>query len=103
MKLTTIEELLTSKRIKPVYLPSYIPELNLTELCFNLMRQQIEKNEPRTFEELKLAIDEVVDMLNQKDLTEYFRHCSTYDFSEKSDQLIERVIELTFGISLKGS
>jgi hypothetical protein len=41
--LTTIKELLTSKNIEPVYLPAYTPELNPTELCFNFIRQQVEK------------------------------------------------------------
>jgi transposase len=92
LKLTTIEELLESKRIKPVYLPSYTPELNPVELCFNFIRQQVEKNKPRTFEELKLVIDKIIGMLNEEDLTQYFRHCSDYDFRENSDKSIERII-----------
>jgi len=51
--LSTIRELLESKNIEPIYLPPYTPELNPTELCFNFIRQQVEKNKPRTYEELK--------------------------------------------------
>src|SRR2546421_3909101 len=73
--LSTIRELLESKNIEPIYLPPYTPELNPTELCFNFIRQQVEKNKPRTYEELKSVIDKIIDMLNQKDMTQYFRHC----------------------------
>jgi transposase len=40
--LTTIEELLKSKNIKPIYLPSYTPELNPVEKCFNITRKYVE-------------------------------------------------------------
>jgi transposase len=93
LKLTTIEELLESKRIKPVYLPSYTPELNPTELCFNFVRQQVEKSKPRSFEELKLVIDRIMNALEQKDLTQYFRHCSDYDFNESSSKAFEKTIK----------
>ncbi|CAG8655632.1 7252_t:CDS:2, partial [Paraglomus brasilianum] len=69
LKLTTIEELIESKNIEPIYLPPYTPELNPTELCFNFIRQQVEKNKPRTYEELKSVIDKIIDILNQKDMT----------------------------------
>ncbi|KLL03254.1 MAG: transposase [Mycoplasmataceae bacterium CE_OT135] len=85
LKLTPIKELLESKRIKPIYLPPYTPELNPAELCFNFIRQKVEKNKPRTYEELKLEIDKIIGILNEKDLTQYFRHSSDYDFSERKD------------------
>jgi len=73
--LSTIRELLTNKNVKPNYLPPYTPELNPVELCFNFIRQQMEKKRPKTLQELKSAIDKIIDMLNQKDLMKYFRHC----------------------------
>src|SRR4051812_13078144 len=42
--LSTIKELMASKNIEPTFLPPYTPELNSTELCFNFIRQQVEKN-----------------------------------------------------------
>ncbi|CAG8600088.1 7574_t:CDS:2, partial [Ambispora gerdemannii] len=54
--LSTIRELLTSKRVEPKYLPPYTPELNPTELCFNFLRQQIEKHKPKAKRDLELAI-----------------------------------------------
>ena len=44
LKLSTIRELLTSKNIEPIYLPSYTPQLNPVELCFNNIRHNIEKS-----------------------------------------------------------
>ena len=91
LKLTPIKELLESKGIKPIYLPPYTPELNPAELCFNFIRHYVEKNKPRTFEELKLVIDKIIDMLNEKDLTQYFRHSSDYDFGEKKDNSLDKL------------
>ena len=73
--LSTIRELLTNNNVKPSYLSPYTPELNPVELCFNFIRQQMEKNRPKTPQELKLTIDKIINILNQKDLTKYFRHC----------------------------
>src|ERR1044072_127555 len=73
--LTPIKELLARKNIQPTYLPPYSPELNPTELCFNFIRKSIEKQKPRSTEELKLAIDKAVALLQEKNMTEYFRHC----------------------------
>jgi len=73
--LSTIKELMTSKNIEPEYLPPYTPELNPVELCFNFLRQNTEKKKPRTFEELEASIDKAIKMLEQHDLTKYFRHC----------------------------
>src|SRR5207253_1992836 len=80
--LSPIKELLVSKNIQIIFLPPYTPELNPTELCFNFIRHYVEKNKPRNFEELKLVIDKITDMLNEKDLTEYFRHCFDYKYEE---------------------
>ncbi|CAG8719523.1 1477_t:CDS:2, partial [Racocetra fulgida] len=51
--LSTIKELLKSKNIEVVFLPPYAPQLNPVEYCFNLIRHYVEKNKPRTYEELK--------------------------------------------------
>ena len=77
--LTPIKELLNSKNIEPLYLPPYTPEMNPVEYCFNFIRQQVEKNKPRTYEKLKEVIAKIINMLNQKDLTPFFRHCQNYN------------------------
>jgi len=92
--LTPIKELLASKNIQPTYLPSYSPELNPTELCFNFIRKSIEGQKPRTYEELKLAIDKAVALLQEKDMTEYFRHC--FDCFDENGVLVK---QRTKGIS----
>ncbi len=86
--LTPIKELLASKNIQPTYLPSYSPELNPTELCFNFIRKSIEKQKPITTEELKLAIDKAIALLQEKDMTEYFRHC--FDCFDENGVLAKR-------------
>ena len=71
-KLPTIREQLSKKNIEVRYITPYAPMLNPTELCFNLLRQQTEKVRTRNYEELKLTIEEVIKLLNQKDLRKYF-------------------------------
>jgi transposase len=83
LKLTPIKELLESKNIEPVYLPPYTPEMNPVEL----IRQQVEKNKPRTYEKLKLIIAKIINILNEKDLTEYFRHCRNYKTNNPVDNM----------------
>jgi hypothetical protein len=66
------------------FITTYAPMLNATELCFCLLRQQTEKNWPRSYEEMEKAIEKVVDLLNTKNLRKYFWHCATYfDRKEK--------------------
>src|SRR5439155_21222267 len=82
-----IKELLTQKNIEPTYLPPYTPELNPTELCFNFIRQHVEKSQPKNLEELRSAINETIAILQEKDLAKYFRHCLNYDFSQPNTSL----------------
>ncbi|MEG7978642.1 MAG: transposase [Mollicutes bacterium UO1] len=70
--LLNIEEQLDKKNIEAKYITPYAPMLNPAELCFNFLRQQIEKQRPRNYEELKLAIEKVIELLNEKDLDRYF-------------------------------
>ena len=65
--LTPIKELLTSKKIEPVYLPPYTPELNPAERCFNIIRKDIESNQPRTKEALDSFIKKKVENFFQKE------------------------------------
>lgn len=84
LNLLPIKELLKSKRLIPLYLPPYTPQLNPVELCFNFLRQYIEKHQPRTFEELKIILSQAVELLNQKDLRKYLEHC--LEFYSKDGQ-----------------
>ena len=81
--LPTVKEQMLKKNIEVRFITAYVPMLNPTELVFNLFRQQTEKNRPRNYEEMK----KVVELLNQKDLSEYFRHCVEY-FDKKDSKII---------------
>ena len=78
--LPTIKEQLVQKKIYPNFLPSYTPQLNPVELCFNIIRKYEEKCKPRTFEELKRVIDKAIEDLNKQDLTKFFWHCLNFNF-----------------------
>lgn len=83
--LLSIKRLLISRNILPFYLVAYCPQLNPVELIFNILRKYVEENQPRTFEELKLVIEEKILKLQKENMTKYFRHCMDYDF-EKNEQ-----------------
>jgi len=85
--LPSIKEQLLKKNIEALFITPYAPMLNPTELCFNLLRQQTEKQRPRNYEEMKRAIEKAIELLNQKDLSEYFKHCVEY--FDKNDAKIE--------------
>lgn len=76
--LPSVKEQMASKNTEVINIVSYSPQLNPTELCFNFLRQNIEKNRPRNLEELKNYIDKALVVLNKQDLTKYFRHCFNY-------------------------
>src|ERR1043165_7427148 len=77
-KMPSVEEQLARKGIEVKFITTYAPMLNPTELCFNLFRQQTEKNRPRNYKDMKTAIEKVVELLNKQDLSKYFWHCATY-------------------------
>jgi len=77
-KLPSVEEQMLKKNIEVKFVISYAPILNPTELVFCLLRQQTEKQRPRSYEELENAIKKVVELLNTKDLSKYFWHCANY-------------------------
>src|SRR5947209_13580519 len=76
--LPTVEEQMLKKNIEVRFITKYAPMINPAELCFCLLRQQTDKNRPRNYEEMKLAIEKVVKLLNTKDLRKYFEHCVNY-------------------------
>ena len=81
-KLPTVGEQMLKKNIEVKFITTYAPMLNPTELVFNFLRQQTEKQRPRSYKEIKKAIEEVVVLLNKQDLSKYFWHCARY-FDEK--------------------
>jgi len=84
---------MAKKNIEVRFITTYAPMINPTELVFNLFRQQTEKQRPRNFEEMELAIKKVVELLNKKDLMKYFWHCATYfDRKESKNKLKKSII-----------
>ncbi|CAG8614202.1 8822_t:CDS:2 [Ambispora leptoticha] len=71
-KLPSTEGQMLKKNIEVRFITVYAPMLNPTELVFNLLRQQTEKQRPRNYEEMKRAIEKVVELLNKQDLSKYF-------------------------------
>src|SRR5947209_5822133 len=71
LKLSTIAELLASKNIEPIYLPSYTPELNPVEKKNNILKNDVRKEEARTKERLFSIIEERVKFFQKEDLTKY--------------------------------
>jgi len=55
-------------------------------LCFNFLRNNTEKKKPQTTEQLQLSIDEAMEILQQQDLTKYFRHCWEYFDKDKEEE-----------------
>ena len=70
--LPSVEEQMAKKNMEVRFITPYAPMLNATELAFCLFRQQTEKQRPRNYEEMKLVIEKVVELLNTKDLSKYF-------------------------------
>lgn len=91
-KVPSVEEQLARKNMEVRFITTYAPMLNPTELVFNLFRQQTEKNRPRNYEEMKSAIEKVVELLNKKDLSKYFWHCAEYfDKKDTKNKLLETI------------
>ena len=84
--LLSMEELAKQKNIELIYLPFYTPEINPIELCFNTTRYLTENKPTDTDEELEKSIDEIVEVINRKPLTNYFRHCQEVFYFDKSGQ-----------------
>ncbi len=86
--LPSIKEQMEKKNMEVWFIIPYAPMLNPTELIFCLLRQQTEKNRPRNYEEMKSAIERVVELLNTKDLSKYFWHCANYfDWKDSKNKL----------------
>jgi transposase len=87
VKLPSAEKQMLRKNIEVRFITAYAPMLNPTELVFNLFGQQTEKQRPRNFEEMELAIKKVVELLNTKDLSKFFWSCATYFDNKDKNKL----------------
>jgi transposase len=92
--LSPIKELLASKNIEAIYLPSYTPELNPVEKCFNITRQYVEKCRPRIKEKLETFLKEKLEFFQEADLTKYLENSIQECLTKLSAQ---NNIETSFG------
>jgi hypothetical protein len=72
--------LLTSKNIEPRYIVASNPYLNPIEEVFNVIKQYVRRQKPTTEEELRIAVSKIISILQEQDLTKYFKDCLDFDF-----------------------
>ena len=70
-----IQELLQENNIKVIYLPSYSPTLNPIEMCWSVIKSYLRKFMPRTKVNLQLSLSKAVSILENLNLSLFFRHC----------------------------
>ena len=63
-----IKETLIYNNIIPTFLVAYTPQLNPVELCFNFLRNRVEEQKPRTFEQLKYVMEKGIEKLQEEDM-----------------------------------
>ncbi|WP_147409513.1 transposase [endosymbiont GvMRE of Glomus versiforme] len=83
-KAKKVIEALNNKNIEPRLIVSANPWLNPTEEVFHVIKQYVEKQEPRTYEVLKATVAEKINELQKESLTKYFKDCLDFDFILKS-------------------
>jgi transposase len=79
-----VKEILTNKNIEPRYIVASNPYLNPVEEVFNVIKQYVKKQRPRTEEELRRVIADKINELQKEDLRKYFKDCLDFDFIFKS-------------------
>lgn len=85
-KSVKVKEILESKNIKPKYIVASNPYLNPVEEVFNVIKQYVRKQRPRTGEELGIAVSKIVSILQEQDLRKYFKDSLDFDFIWKNGQ-----------------
>jgi transposase len=78
-----IRPLLQAYNIKMIYLPTYSPELNPCEKCFNQSKMYVRKNrkEDETVDEFKDLIYESFEQITRENMRAYYDHCIDCHFS----------------------
>ena len=69
--LTPIKELLKSKNVEVIFMPSYTPEINPIEEMFNITRQHVEGEQARERNKLDLVIEEKLKFFRGENLVKY--------------------------------
>ena len=59
----------------PLYLPPYSPDLKTIELAFSKFKRLLRDGARRTQEGLTRLCGRVLDLFNETEIRNYFRHC----------------------------
>jgi len=73
LKLPTIKELMTSKNVEIIFLPSYTPEINPIEKINGIIKQHAEKMQAREKDKLDSVIQEKAEFFQKEGLTKYLK------------------------------
>lgn len=77
--LPTAPEYLASKNIKVEFITPNFPQLNPVEELFNIIKAYVKEQEPRMEEKLREVIAKKINILQQEDMTKFFKDCLDYD------------------------
>ena len=85
LNLPTVQEYLESKNVEIIYAVKYVPEINPTEKCNHTAKdfilKHLSKCRIRNEKELFKAVEGAVKLLNEKDVTKYFKSAFDYKIS----------------------
>lgn len=73
--LSTIAETAENRNIDLKYLPSYSPQLNPVELCFNCIKSHVRRVMPRTATDLQNAIHHAISLITPSQCQNFYHHC----------------------------
>jgi DDE superfamily endonuclease len=85
LNLPTVQEFLASKNVEIIWAVRYVSEINPTEKCNNtakdFIRKYLSKCRIRNERELFNAVDGAIELLNEQDMTKYFKSAFEYKIS----------------------
>jgi transposase len=80
-KTKKVKKMAIQRNLELVFLVPYFPQLNPVEEIFNVVKEYVRRCKPKTEEELRKTIAEIVTKLNEEDLTKYFKNCLKFKIS----------------------
>jgi transposase len=70
-----MQQALARRRVRPLYLPPYSPDLSPMELCLSKVKAALRAAKARTREALDSAIQQAMETVTAIDAWNWFRHC----------------------------
>ena len=74
-KVKGIREAIESTGATLKYLPAYSPDLNPIEMAFSKLKKLLRDGAERTTEKLTKLCGQVLELFNESEIRNYFRHC----------------------------